>query len=142
MNVYNLFISKSVLLKPVDHLEHSPLPFPSLNQHFFLFLSTKSCDILCIFKQLIRALLCFYSRDNEYLSSSTLPSFSLLLFEKELLPKETFFFRNYGKRYSACDTHTYLPCLSYNYKKTQNEEVELTSEVDILQENVFFLLTF
>lgn len=32
----------------------------------FLFLSTGSCDILCIFKRLIRVLLCFYPRDYEY----------------------------------------------------------------------------
>lgn len=95
MNVYNLFISKSVLLKPIWSLLLTP--FPSLNQPFLLFYFSpsfyfflqKSCDILCIFKQLIRVLLCFYSRDYEYLSSSML--FSLSLFEKELLPKETIF---------------------------------------------------
>lgn len=32
----------------------------------FLFLSTKPCDILCIFKQLIRALLYFYSSTYEH----------------------------------------------------------------------------
>lgn len=70
-----------MLLKPIDHPEHSswcppsfpPLPLP-INLFFprffyfskFLFLSTEPCDILCIFKRLIRVLLCFYSRGYEY----------------------------------------------------------------------------
>lgn len=69
----------------------------------------KSCDILCIFKQLIRVLLCFYSRDYVLLSSMLL-LFSSLLFEKELLPKETFFVtRNYGDD-TVCATHDARLC--------------------------------
>lgn len=69
----------------------------------------KSCDILCIFKQLIRVLLCFYSRDYVLLSSILL-LFSSLLFEKELLPKETFFVtRNYGND-TVRATHDALLC--------------------------------
>lgn len=67
--------------RPPSTLLLTPLPFPSPSRYSpdrpyflffrfifskFLFLSTESCDILCIFKRLIRVLLCFYSRDYEY----------------------------------------------------------------------------
>lgn len=69
MNVYYLFNKKVSVIKTHPSpwtlllMTLSSLPPPT---HKFLFLSTKSCDILCIFKQLIRVLLCFYSRDYEH----------------------------------------------------------------------------
>lgn len=67
-------------------------PPPPIIFSNFLFLSTESCDILCIFKQLIRVFSSLvFLRFRVLSSSSMLPSFSPLLFEKELLPKETCF---------------------------------------------------
>lgn len=108
-------------------------PFlPSLNQPFFfclffkfLFLSTKSCDILCIFKQLIRVLLCFYSRDYEYCCCRCCCCSRCCYLRKSFYQKRHFFVtRNYEKHHSMCDTWcTSLPCLSYNYKRTQTKKL-------------------
>lgn len=122
MNVFNLFIKQVSVIKPVDHPEHSSLTPRTLlfNSPRFLFLSTKSCDILCIFKQLIRVLLCFYSHDYDYCRFV----FSLLLFEKELLPKDAFFCN--GKKTIQYAQHTnapFLQCLSYDYKRTQTKKL-------------------
>lgn len=109
------FINKSVLLKSTDSPQHSSSSSSSSSINLFPFFFQvsisfyKSCDILCIFKQLIRVLLCFYSRDYVLLSSMLL-LFSSLLFEKELLPKETFFVtRNYGND-TVCATHDARLC--------------------------------
>lgn len=90
----------------------SPLPSPSQSIFFlvfsfpsFYFFLQKSCDILCIFKQLIRVLLCFNSRSYEYCCRRCCCCSRCCYLRKSFYQKRHFFVtRNYEKRYSTC-TH-------------------------------------
>lgn len=100
----------------IDLFSRFSFPFPS----FYFFLQ-KSCDILCIFKQLIRVLLCFNSRSYEYCCRRCCCCSRCRYLRKSFYQKRHFFVtRNYEKRYNTCSTQcTSLPCLSYKRRETK-----------------------
>lgn len=99
-----------MLLK--THLHSSFLPVPLLSHVFvsvsqFFFLSTESCHILCIFKQLIRVLLCFYSRSYQYCCRRCCCCSRCCYLRKSFYQKRHFFVtRNDEKQYdTVCAAH-------------------------------------
>lgn len=114
-----------MLLKPIDHSTSRTSPLlPSTSPPMFFFSFSVS------FYKTPVIYFAYLNSSFVFSCVSTLAIMSIVVvncccrfrgryFEKELLPKETFFC-NYEKKkkYSMCDTRcTSLPCLSYNCKR-------------------------
>lgn len=120
-----------------------PPPTPSAFSFFvslfpkFLFLSTVSCDMFCIFKAAHSCSLVFLSSRLWVSSSSMLPLFLAVAIREKASTKRDFFCNEkFRKSYSTRTRATHdapppLPWLCCNQHWDANEEVELTSEVDM-----------
>lgn len=105
------------VIKAYDHPEHSSFLTPSRSSLLlpqplisaFLLLSTKSCDILCIFKQLIRVHLCFYSRDFGYCCRRCCCCSRCCYLRKSFYQKRPFFV-TMKKNDTICATHNAPLC--------------------------------
>lgn len=104
----------------------SPCPLQStlffciffISKFLFSFYKILWYTVIYIFKQLIRVLLCFHSRDYEYCRCRCCCCSRRCYLRKSFYQKTFFVTRNYEKQHSMCDTRcTSSPCSSDDYER-------------------------